>query len=271
MRKFLLLTTAFTALAMPAFAADLPLKALPGQEFVNWTSSGWYVGGGAYGGVAQASVNGSSTLVTGLVSSNVQASGGGAELETGFVHGNTNILGFGNWYMLDVKGGYQNISGGSMVPGGSLGFSSRWSVTEQACVGADVIAAITSVFGNLGSNWPTVSPNVLPANLQVGIPKQCFGVQAREFGLGGNFGGANGTSVGVAPGLFSALVYPTLGTNGKPNGNAVKVWTSIDWDTKGFTFNNVFGTSGPVGVKTGISEGTTYMVGVDLLFASLFH
>jgi hypothetical protein len=274
MRKFLLATTALIALStIPAMAADQapPVKAPPGQEFVNWTSSGWYVGLGTYGGVAQASVNGSSTLITGLVSSNVEASGGGIELEGGYVHGNTNLLGLGNWYMLDVKGGYQNISGGNSVPGGSLGFSSRWSVTEQGCVGADVIAAITSVLGNVGTNWPTVSPNILPANIQVGIPKQCFGVEAREFGLGGDFGGATGTTVGVAPGVYTAMIYPTLGTSGKPNGGAIKAWASVDWNTKGLTFTNVFGKSGPVGVTPGVSEGTTYMVGVDFLVASLFH
>ena len=100
MRRLLLTTTALIALSVPAMAADLNLtplvKAQPGQEFINWTSSGWYVGLGSYGGVAQSSVNGSSTLVQGLVSSNVQASGGGVEVEGGFVHGNTNVLGFGN-------------------------------------------------------------------------------------------------------------------------------------------------------------------------------
>lgn len=266
-RSFLLATAALV-LAAPAFAADMAVKAPPiVSPFVNWSGSGWFYGLGSYAGVAQSSVNGSSLLVPSLVSSNVTASGGGIEATVGYVHGNTNTLGFGNWYMLEAKGAYQNIQGGVAVPGGDAGFFSRWSATQDACVGADVLSAITAVVGNLGiSSWPTWSPS-LPANVQVGIPKQCLGVEVREFGLGGQFGGATGTSVGVAPGAMTQFIYPTLGTNGAPNGGAIKAWASVDWNTKGFTFNNVFGASGPVGVKPGVSEGTTYLAGIDILFS----
>src|SRR5580704_8140926 len=205
-----------------AMAADMPVKAQAVvSPFVNWSGSGWFYGLGTYAGVAQSSVNGNSLLVPALVSSNVTASGGGVEGVVGYVHGNTNTLGFGNWYMLEAKGAYQNIQGGVQVPGGDAGFFSRWSATEDACVGADVLASITAVIGNLGfTNWPTWSPS-LPANVQVGIPKQCIGIQVREFGLGGQFGGANGTTVGFAPGPITQFIYPTLGTNGAPNGGAV--------------------------------------------------
>lgn len=266
MKKFLLITTALAALALPAFAADMAVKAQPVSPFVNWTGSGYFWGVGTYAGVAQSSVNGNSLLVPALVSSNVTASGGGIEGALGYIHGNTNTLGFGNWYMLEAKGAYQNIQGGVAVPGGDAGFFSRWSATQDACVGADVLAAVASVFGNLGVTWPTWSP-ALPANIQVGIPKQCFGAEVREFGLGGQFGGATGTTVGVAPGAITQFIYPTLGSNGAPNGGAIKAWASVDWNTKGFTFSNVFGKGGPVGVSPGVSEGTTYLAGVDILFS----
>jgi hypothetical protein len=267
MKKYLLLTTALAALALPAYAADMPVKAPPVvSPFINWTGSGWFWEFGTYAGVAQSSVNGSSLLVSSLVSSNITASGGGIEVGLGYIHGNTNTLGFGNWFELQGKGAYQNIQGGIQVPGGDSGFFSRWSAEQDACVGADVIAAIGSVIGNLGVNWPTWTPS-LPANVQVGIPKQCFGGEVREFGLGGQFGGATGTTIGVAPGVITEFIYPTLGTNGLPNGGAVKLWASVDWNAKGFTFDNVFGKTGSVGVTPGVSEGTTYRAGIDFALA----
>jgi hypothetical protein len=267
MRKFLAIVGALAMLGSSALAADMPVKAPPVvSPFINWTGSGLFWELGTYAGVAQSRVNGSSLLLPSLVSSNVVASGGGVEAGGGYIHGNTNTLGFGNWYMIEAKGAYQNIQGGVQVPGGDAGFFSRWSATQDACVGADLITAIGSVIGNLGINWPTWSPS-LPANVQVGIPKQCFGAEVREFGLGGQFGGATGTSVGVAPGLITQFIYPTLGSNGLPNGGAVKVWASVDWNTKGFTFTNVFGKTGPVGVTTGVSEGTTYLAGIDFALA----
>jgi hypothetical protein len=265
MRKLLLLTTALTALATSAMAADMPVKA-PISPFINWTGSGYFWGVGSYAGVAQSSVNGNSLLVPALLSSNITASGGGVEGVFGYVHGNTTTVGFGNWYMLEAKGAYQNIQGGIQVPGGDAGFFSRWSVTEDACVGADVLTAIGSVVGNIGVNFPTWAPSP-PSNWQVGLPKQCLGFEIREFGLGGQFGGATGTTVGVAPGAITQFIYPTLGTNGLPNGGAIKAWASMDWNTKGFTFSNVFGKGGPVGISPGVSEGTTYLAGVDILFS----
>jgi hypothetical protein len=268
MRKYLLLTTALTtaltALAMPAMAADLPFKAPPvsDQELYNWSASGWIIGGGTYGGVEQASVNGNSLLLPSLVSSNINASGGGVEGLVGFIHGNTNVLGFGNWYLLEAKAAYQNIQGGTALAGGSSSFWSRWSATQDACVGADVVTALTSVIGNLGISWPTWTPS-LPANVQVGVPKQCLGVQVREFGLGGNFGGAGGTTTAVAPGLITQFIYPTIATTGKPNGGAVKLWASADISSKGLEFTNLFGKTGSVGINPSVSQNKTYLAGVD--------
>lgn len=267
MRKMLGILGALALLSSTAaMAADMPVKAQPVSPFINWTGSGYFWGVGTYGGVEQSSVNGSSLLVPALVSSNVTAAGGGVEVAFGYIHGNTNVIGFGNWYMLEAKGAYQNIQGGDSVPGGSLGFSSRWSATQDVCVGADVLAAITSVVGNLGVSWPTWSP-ALPANVQVGIPKQCVGAELREFGLGGQFGGASGTSFGLAPGAMTQWIYPMIGNDGKPNGGAVKAWGSVDWNTKGFTFDNVLGKSGPVGVSPGVGRGTGYFAGIDILFS----
>jgi hypothetical protein len=254
---------ALAALSLPAAAADMAVKASPPvvSPFVNWSGSGLFWEVGTYAGVEQSSVNGNSLLIPSLVSSNVTASGGGVEVGFGYVHGNTNVVGFGNWYMLEAKAAYQNVQGGFQVPGGSAGFWSRWSATQDACVGADVVLAVTSVIGNLGLSWPTWTPS-LPANVQVGIPKQCFGVQVREYGVGGQFGGVGGTTTAIAGGLLTQFIYPTLATNGTPNGGAIKVWASADWSGKDLEFNNVFGKIGPIGVAS-VSRNKTYLAGID--------
>lgn len=271
MRKFLIASAALVAMAMPAAAADIPAKAPPPQSpFLNWTGSGGFWELGTFGGVSQASVNGNNLLLPSLVSSNITADGGGIEGGFGYIHGNTNVVGFGNWYMLEAKGAYQNISGGNMLAGASSSFWSRWSSTQDACVGADVLQAIFSVVGNLGANFPTFTPQ-LPNNVQVGTPKQCLGVEVREFGLGGQFGGAMGTSFGIAPGLTTQWIYPTIGANGQPNGYAIKAWASVDWNTKGLTFSNVFAKGAAVGVSPGVSEGTSYLFGLDFMVPALLR
>jgi opacity protein-like surface antigen len=267
MRKTILAAVALAAFSVPAYAADLsvaPLFKAPvsDQELYNWSASGWIIELGTYAGVDNASTNGNTLLVPALISSNVNASGGGVEVGGGYIHGNTNVLGFGNWYLLEAKAAYQNIQGGTSVPGDSSSFWSRWSVTEDACVGADVVTALTSVIGNLGVSWPTWTPS-LPANVQVGIPKQCLGVQVREFGLGGQFGGAGGTTTAIAPGLITQFIYPTLTTTGKPNGGAIKLWASADFTTKDLELTNLFGKTGLVGINPSVSQNKTYLAGVD--------
>jgi len=262
MRKTILAAVALAVLSAPAFAADMPLKAPPPNPLTTWTASGYFWGAGTYAGVDNASTNGNTLLVPALVSSNVNAAGAGVEAIFGYIHGNTNLVGFGNWYMLEAKGAYQNIQGGTSVAGGSSSFWSRWSATQDACVGADVITALTSVIGNLGVSWPTWTPS-LPANVQVGIPKQCLGVEVREFGLGGQFGGAGGTTTAIAPGLITQFIYPTLASNGTPNGGAIKLWASADITTKDLEFTNLFGKTGPVGVNPSVSQNKTYLAGVD--------
>jgi hypothetical protein len=267
MRK-LLGVAAAVLMSSSAFAADMPTKAAV-NPLTNWSGSGTFWEVGTYAGMAQSSVNGNNLLLPSLVTSNIDATGGGVEIGLGYIHGNTNVVGFGNWYMLELKGAYQNINGANADAAGSAAFWSRWSSTQDVCVGADLLQAIFSVVGNLGINFPTWSPS-LPSNVQVGTPKQCLGGHFREFGLGGQFGGATGTSFGVAPGLTTQWIYPTIGANGQMNGYAIKAWANIDWNVKGLTFDNVFAKGTPLGVTPGVSKGTTYLAGIDFMVPSLF-
>jgi opacity protein-like surface antigen len=58
MRKLLLAATAFASLSVPAFAADMAVKATPPVPFTA-AASGFYWGVGTYAGVAQSNVSGS--------------------------------------------------------------------------------------------------------------------------------------------------------------------------------------------------------------------
>jgi hypothetical protein len=211
-------------------------------------------------------VSGNNLFVTSLVSSNLTADGAGVDVVLGYQHGSTAKLGFGNWWRIQADADYQNIAGGISVPGNSASVASRWAVEQEFDVGADLVTYIMSALGpNATINFPTFTPQ-LPANIQVGVPKQYFGAILREHGLDGNFGAAHGVSVGIAPGIKSGFLFPTLGANGLPNGGAIDLWASVSWDTKGATLNNVFAASGtPLTTGAGAMMGTTYLTGITVL------
>ncbi len=265
MRKFIL-AAALTVLSVPAMAADMVVKAVPPVPFTI-AASGFYWGVGTYAGVAQSSVNGSNLFATSLVSSNLTADGAGVDVVLGYQHGSTATLGFGNWWRIQSAGEYQNIQGGISVPGNSASVASRWGATQEFDVGADVVTYIMSALGqNATINFPTFTPQ-LPANIQVGIPKQYFGAIVREFGMDGNFGAAHGVTVGIAPGIKTGFLYPTMdATTGKTNGGGVDLWADVSWATKGVTLNNVFAANGtPLTTSAGALMGTTYRVGITVL------
>ena len=260
MRKFLLSSAALIALVLPASAADMAVKAVPVSPFINY-GSGWYWGVGTYAGVAQSSVSGT-TFIGSQLSGNLTADGAGIDVAVGWMHGNTAKLGFANWYRFESEGGWQNIQGGISVPGQSANVKSTWSATQEADIGADVLAAIMSTVGNLGLTIPTWQP-ALPANVAVSnTPKQYFGVILREHQLSGTFAQAGGEFVAIAPGVKSGFLYQTVNAAGIPNGGAIDLWASISWDTKGLSMNNVFGTGGPIVLGPGARMGTTYLAGI---------
>ncbi len=265
MRKLLMTATALIALVGHAFAADMALKVPPPVPFTA-AASGFYWGVGTYAGVAQSSVSGNNLFATSLVSSNLTADGAGVDLVLGYQHGSTALVGFGNWWRLQADADYQNIQGGISVPGNSASVASRWSATQEFDVGADVLTYIMAALGpNATINFPTFTPQ-LPANIQVGLPKQYFGGFVREFGMDGSFGSAHGVTVGVAPGIKSGFLFPTMGADGKTNGGGIDLWASVSWATKGVTLNNVFAANGtPLTTGAGALMGTTYLTGITVL------
>ena len=266
MRKFIVAMAAATALiSAPALAADMAVKAIPPVPFTA-AASGFYWGVGTYAGVAQSNVSGQNLFVTSLATSNLTADGGGVDVVLGYQHGSTAQLGFGNWWRVQADGEYQNIAGGVSVAGNSASVASRWAATQEFDVGADVVSYIMSALGpSAAFNFPTFTPQ-LPANIQVGVPKQYFGAFVREFGEQGNFGAASGVNIGVAPGIKTGFLFPTMGADGKTNGGGVDLWASVSWATKGLTLNNAFAANGtPLTTGAGALMGTTYLTGITVL------
>jgi hypothetical protein len=262
MKKYLLLTTALAALALPAYAADMPVKAAP-TPFLTYSGSGFYWGVGTTSAVDQTSVS-NNVFATSLVSNNLTAAGQSIDAEVGYIWGNASIAGFAQWARVYVSGSFQNISAGVAVAGtpmgaASFGVASRWSSMQGFDVGADLVSMLLTRLG-IANPFPAFTPQ-LPSNVAVAVtPREYFGGFVTEFGISGTgaMSGA-GSTVGVAPGIRTGYLWQTIDSTGKPNGGALDLGVAVDWPTRGVTFSNVFATNGaPLTLNASANIGTQY-------------
>lgn len=256
-----------------ARAADVPLpKPKPfavkaASPFIPTSTGGWYVGGGTSAGVANASTGGSNLLVPSLVGGNLVADGAAVDGVGGYIRNGGPL---GTWWRVELGASYQNISGGT--PAGSV--SSRWRLSQEGDIGADIVQSIFAAVGNLGNLSSTFSSlnsfvPALPSNVAVvGTPRQYVGFIAEEFQLSGSFGAATGQEWAFAPGVKTGWIWELPGSDGKtPNGNALDVFAEVLWPTQGASFANVFATDGaPLTIGPAVKEGTQYFAGVHYLF-----
>jgi len=255
MRKLLLLTMALTALAVPALAADLPLKAPAATA----AGSSWFVGILTEADVAQSSVSGTNVFATSLASGNLTATGGAVGGEVGYV-GHCAI----GWCRGKLTGEWSNITGTNTVQAtattsaASAAIASRWAATQEFDIGFEWLQKIYAALPTLPvTNFPTFTP--IPPTVPVGAPRQYVGVGLKEAGISGSFGNANGTTVGAYPMITGGFIWPTLGTDGKPNGGAIDASAGVAFPVKGFTMGNAFATNGaPLTLSAGANLGTQY-------------
>jgi hypothetical protein len=262
MCKSILMAAVFAALALPAYAADMPVKAQP-SPFLNYSGSGFYWGVGTTSGVDQANVSGNNVFATSLVTSNLTAAGQSVDGEIGYIWGNASIAGMAQWARVYLSGSYQNISGGVSVGAtatsgaASASVASRWSSMQGVDVGADVVSFLLTKTG-LSNPFPSFTPQ-LPSNVAVAVtPREYFGVFVTEFGISGNFGAASGQTVGIAPGVRTGYLWQTVDATGKPNGGALDLGVAVDWPTRGMTFDNVFAAGTPITIDSSVKIGTQY-------------
>ena len=251
MKKSILLVVFGLMGMLPAFGADIPVKAQP--LFSTPQSSGWYAGIGTTAAVAQSNVSGNNLFATSLVGGNLNAAGGSVDFAFGYIRGQA-LPGFGNWYRLEASGSYQNITGSVNIPGARSSVASRWAAMQEADIGADVFQGILSTVGNLGVSFPTFTPS-LPSNVAVAAgPRQYVG-------------SATGSSIGIAPFVKSGFLWQALGKTGQPNGSAIDVFAWAAFPTSGFTMGNVLAANGtPVTINSHANLGTQYGMGLKYDF-----
>src|SRR5208282_6055033 len=98
MRKAIL-TIGVLLLALPAYAADLAVKAPPPSLSTFVSGSGFYLGAGASAAVASSNVSGNVLTLPGATGGNLYAAGGAVEVDAGYIWGNCL---FGTWCQIEV-------------------------------------------------------------------------------------------------------------------------------------------------------------------------
>jgi hypothetical protein len=259
-RKFLLLTTALTALlSSTAFAADLGVAPLFKAPPSTGDLSGGYVGFGTEAAVASANVSGN------VFPSNLTASGGAIGGDLGYVW---NVCFLKSWCQVELDGKYQNIS--ATGAGGSV--ASHWSVSGEFDIGADVIQTLGTYFPNLNTVFPSFNPTTLLPAAAVGnvsvTPKGYVGFKGELYGITGTVGSASGQTVSFGPGVTAGWRWQTL-TNGTPNGGSLKVFADTMWLNRGVDVTGVFAQPGgaPINVQSHNGLNTLFRVGVHYDFA----
>lgn len=260
MKKQLILATTIVLAASAAMAADMPLKAAARSNFLAfpYSGDGFYWGVATKGGVEQDSASGS-LLGTSLVTSNVNALGGGVGGTIGYMHGMGS-----KWVAFEGSIYYQNISGAGAATSGTPGvsvpasFASRWSSDQVVKVGG---WNPLSLFSNLGGfQFPTLPtpPTVPGINIIAGgHPYIMAGVE--EWGISGQFFTANsGVTTGIAAVLGAGIMNQIVDANGKLTGAVLDTGAQVVFADKGLSVNGLFGPAAPV--VGSLSSGRKYEV-----------
>lgn len=272
MKRTFLATMACLALAVGAGnAADLtgPIPAMPTkapQDF--FANPGMYWGIEAGAGVQQSSTASGTLFANSLVSGKLTADGGTVGGVFGYTWGNVT-----QWYAVQASLDYQNISTSQTVASQPVGVASRWSGMVEVRIGGSTLANLNTALANLGisglSFFPTFTP-VAPGGVNVG------GVAARSYiaggfevvGLSGSVGTVTGANVGVGPMLGVGALWPVFTAAGVATGGAVSVEADVTWLMRGFSIDNLGGTSGGPMFSGGVDTGTRYQIKIAYLFGT---
>lgn len=256
--KLAILASVMALAAVPAFAADMALKAPP-PAVASGAGAGWYVGLGVEGALASSSVSG--TNFAGISASNLTADGGTLGVDVGYIWNNCVM---GTWCQLELDGKWQNISGTNGV--GSV--NSQYSVSEEVDVGVQPLTTILAAL-NLQNPFPTFNPSsLLPSAIAVATtPREYVGFVADEMQINGTFGSASGQTWAFAPGVKTGYRWATLNAAGTPNGGSLNVYAEILFPTRGATISNVFAAGGPpISLNSSAGMSDIYLAGIHYDF-----
>lgn len=253
------------AMVVPAFAADLPVKA-PATASFNPLTGGFYWGIGTESSAESTQVSGNQLLVTSLATDKIQATGQAVKGVAGYIWGGPT-----GWKRIELGVAYQNVTGGGAAAGN---LASRWSSTAEFDIGAEILAQVFALLPSLtsgGSPFAALTPIVpdLPRNIAVVPvpPRQYVGGLVKCWGVDGQIGGATGAEVACGPGLKTGFLWQTADAAGKFNGKAIDLYASVVWPTKGFDVSGLLAsTSGAPMIHAGMSLGPQYSAGIVLDF-----
>jgi opacity protein-like surface antigen len=226
MRKLLLLTTALTALAVPAMAADQsrpPLKAPPVTTAYPYDVAGTYWGLTTFASQTAVNVNAPGSNIG-------QASiiGGSIGVLAGW---STPINNRANFLAFEVSASAQNINGSTQQAAGVLSLKGPWRLEGIVKYGMPC-ANIAAYFPNLGGVLPTLPG--LPAGSSVANNCHAYiggGLAGEDISakLNMNTGGSSGGSE-----WSTAAVLKTGQIWQMTNGSAVE--TFLEYESNGRTF-----------------------------------
>lgn len=264
MKNIVAASAALLLAALPAAAADMPLKAPP--ALFGFETSGWYLGVDTGAAVAQTKENGGTLFAPALVSGTLTAAGGTIGACAGYVRGMPS-----SWFSLHGCVDYQNIAASSAVAAAPASIASRWSSVQEVRIGGNALSFFQAALSNLGVTgltFPTFAPPSPNGSFNLAAtPHQYLGFGVSEFGVQGNFGGASGATVGVAPMIEAGAIWQTLGANGQPNGGALNAYAQVTFSGKGFTVADVLAPGLPPAISGSANMGTQYKAGLAYLFA----
>jgi hypothetical protein len=219
MRNFFLSSTALVALAMPAMAADMPVKAPPLQPTTAYpyTTSGIYWGLTAFASDTTFNVN-----APGSNTGDVSAIGGSIGVLLGW---STPINGGAQFVRIEGSAAAQNLNGTASQTAGILSMKGPWRVEGVAEIGMPCANIVAYLPANLGSLLPTLP--ALPTGL---VATNCHAY------IGGGAAGedisANLTPVGSQGSEWSGAGVVKTGQIWQlANGYAVETW--IEYESNG--------------------------------------
>lgn len=228
MRNLLLLTTALVALAAPAYAADMPVKALRPLGPYPVTGCGAYYGIDALGSA--------STVKNAPVGDTVIAG------DIGGSFGYTCATSPSSFWFIEVLADFQNLNGTQ----NGLAMTGPIHIEERAGFGGPLNAMLPSLFPNL--NLPAVpSLPILPAGVTQGPANGYIYVAINEDDISAKFGNAANRQWIITPeagvGMLSRL----------SNNVVADVWAGFKFESQAICVGNVACPKIDKGFVTGVA------------------
>lgn len=240
MRKLLIALASIVAL--PAYAADLPVKALIRQPILfTYVGSGFYMGLGTWGEVDKAKI----VSPLNLQAVNGYAAGGSINGTAGYMWGNGTT-----WTAIEASISYQNI-GITDNNGSSVG--SRFGFTERALFGGP-ITSVLSLLPNLSTVFP-----VLPTPIASTTTHPYVFAAVHQDDVSAEFGLTNAKVWRVRGGLGVGLKQQLGSTSPNPaaSGVTADIWAEYLMDGASIVIG------APVGVAKA-NQGSGARVGMTL-------